>query len=201
MGNETNLLSGSLAGSPERMILHKSRQSADVPAKILRACNEDIHIGENSSFEGSFETQGAIFVDGALTKARIQASQLSVGPNGKLEGEVAVSSAEIAGAFAGRMVVTSTLVLRSTAKVEGEIECAELVTHRGASVRAQVASRSGNPADASTAVLTRASFGSFWRQSWRRSAPLVGAFLLGSLAATGALGTFLLLRLGPMMVP
>jgi len=201
MGSEANLLSGSLAGGPERLIVQPSRPSSGSLAKILRARNEDIHIGENSSFEGSFETEGAIFVDGALTKAKIQASQLSVGPNGKLEGEVAVSSAEIAGAFAGRMVVTSALVLRSTAKVEGEIECAELVTHRGASVRAQVASRSGNPADASTAVLTRASFGSFWRQSWRRSAPLGGAFLLGSLAAFGALGTFLLFRMGPMIAP
>ncbi|MFM8536388.1 MAG: hypothetical protein ACKOEC_22880, partial [Acidimicrobiia bacterium] len=67
MGSEANLLSGSLAAGPERLIVQPSRPSSGSLAKILRARNEDIHIGENSSFEGSFETEGAIFVDGALT--------------------------------------------------------------------------------------------------------------------------------------
>lgn len=201
MANEANMPGKPLASGPERLVVHSPRQAEGPAAKILRAGSEDIHIGENTTFEGSFETRGTIFVDGQLTKARVQASQLSVGPRGKLEGEVAVSRAEIGGAFSGRITVTSELVLRSTARVEGEIACAELVTHRGATLRAQVASRTGETVDPSAPVAAGLVSGGLRQRSWGHTTALGGAFALGALVAIGGVGTFLLLRLAPLVVP
>lgn len=183
----------------ERAVSRQGRAGGEVVAKIHRANSEDIHIGEKTSFEGSFDTQGTIFVDGHLTKASVQAWQLSIGPRGCLEGEVTVNRAEIGGEFSGRLTVAAELVLRSSARIAGEIACAELVTHRGAEVRAQVTSRIGESEPAAATV--SAAGGPLRSHSLRRRASLAGAFALGALVAGGTFGTILLFRLAPMMVP
>lgn len=201
MANETNAVAKPTSATPGSRLPQPPSETEKRAVKILRAGSEDIHIGENTSFEGSFETRGTIFVDGQLTKARVQASQLSIGPRGRLEGEVAVSRAEIAGSFSGRITVASELVLRSTASVEGEVVCAELITHRGAAIRAQLASRAGDGNDATGSAPSIAAGKVARRQSWGRGAALTGAFALGAAAALGTVGTFLLFRLAPLVMP
>jgi cytoskeletal protein CcmA (bactofilin family) len=197
--SESAALSKTASFSVERTVLRQTHEGEGPATKILRANSEDIHIGENTSFEGSFETQGTIFIDGQLTKARIQASQLSIGPRGRLEGDVAVARAEISGAFSGRMTVGRELVLRSSARVEGEISCAELVTHRGATLRAQVASLNATSEAASAKTQTPSVLPRSYRM--RRRAELIGVWALGAFVAGGMMGIFLLLRLMPMVVP
>ena len=201
MANETTALSKMESAAADRIALPKPVEAKEPTVKILRANSEDIHIGENTSFEGSFTTEGAIFVDGQLTKARIQANQLSIGPRGQLEGEVEVSRAEIGGAFAGRITVTSELVLRSTARVEGEVTCRQIVAHRGATLRAQVVAEAANGPDP-LAPATTAGPGNLLRRRRRwRGAALVGAFALGGLTVGGAVGTFMLFRFSSMIMP
>lgn len=111
---------------------------SDAPVRLVRAGNEDITIGENSLFEGSFETQGSIFVDGAAVNADLRATQLSIGAAGRVEGQASVLRAEIAGVFDGTLECAGEVILRSSCRVAGEIKCAKLVTHRGAVIDAQV---------------------------------------------------------------
>lgn len=122
--------SGSFKDAPKRM------QVASV--RVMRAGSEDIVVGENSSLEGTFETQGSMFVDGSMSKADLTATLLSIGTSGSVEGSANVSRAEIAGSFDGRMTVSGEVILRSTSHVSGEIQCGKLITHRGATIRAQV---------------------------------------------------------------
>lgn len=110
----------------------------DTPVRFLRAGNEDITIGENSLLEGSFETQGSIFVDGAAVNADLRAFQLSIGATGRVEGQASVLRAEIAGIFDGTLECAGEIILRSSSRIAGEVKCAKLVTHRGAIIDAQV---------------------------------------------------------------
>jgi cytoskeletal protein CcmA (bactofilin family) len=114
------------------------KKSGTATVRMMRAGSEDIVVGENSSLEGSFETQGSMFVDGSLTRADLKTSLLSIGTSGSVEGNAAVSRAEIAGSFDGQLVVTGEVILRSTSHVTGEIQCGKLISHRGATVKAHV---------------------------------------------------------------
>ena len=111
---------------------------ATATVRVLRAGSEDIVVGENSSLEGSFETQGSMFVDGMMSRADLKTCLLSIGVAGSVEGSANADRAEIAGTFDGRLVVSGEVILRSSSHVTGEIQCGKLISHRGATIKAQV---------------------------------------------------------------
>ncbi len=108
------------------------------PDRMMRSGSEDIVVGENSALEGSFETQGSMFVDGNLMGTDLRAMLLSIGATGSVAGKANVTRAEIAGTFDGHLNAEGEVILRATAHVSGEITCGKLVSHRGACVRAHV---------------------------------------------------------------
>lgn len=126
---------GAMPSGPSKEMPRKTNTAT---VRVMRAGSEDIVVGENSSLEGSFETQGSMFVDGSLTRADLKTSLLSIGTSGSVEGSAAVSRAEIAGSFDGQLMVTGEVILRSTSHVTGEIQCGKLISHRGATVKAHV---------------------------------------------------------------
>lgn len=130
---------GNLNTAPEEMKAGRTEQRRpEATVRRLRAGNEDITIGENSILEGSFDTQGAMFVDGAAVNADLRAAHLSIGTTGRVEGQATVLRAEIAGSFDGMLECAGEIILRSSSRIAGEIKCAKLVTHRGAIIAAQV---------------------------------------------------------------
>jgi len=126
---------GAIPSSPAK---EAPRKANTATVRVMRAGSEDIVVGENSSLEGSFETQGSMFVDGSLTRADLKTALLSIGTSGSVEGSATVSRAEIAGSFDGQLMVTGEVILRSTSHVTGEIQCGKLISHRGATVKAHV---------------------------------------------------------------
>ncbi|HUD53528.1 polymer-forming cytoskeletal protein [Parvibaculum sp.] len=126
-------------GKPAASPKETSRKPvATATVRVLRAGSEDIVVGENSSLEGSFETQGSMFVDGMMSRADLKTALLSIGVAGSVEGNANADRAEIAGTFDGRLVVTGEVILRSSSHVTGEIQCGKLISHRGATIKAQV---------------------------------------------------------------
>lgn len=126
------------ANTPSGPAREAPRKANTATMRVMRAGSEDIVVGENSSLEGSFETQGSMFVDGSLTRADLKTVLLSIGASGSVEGSATVSRAEIAGSFDGQLMVTGEVILRSTSHVTGEIQCGKLISHRGATVKAHV---------------------------------------------------------------
>lgn len=114
------------------------RKTITGTVRVLRAGSEDIVVGENSSLEGSFETHGSMFVDGIMSHADLKTSLLSIGVAGSVEGSAHADRAEIAGRFDGRLAVSGEVILRSSSHVTGEIQCGKLISHRGATIRAEV---------------------------------------------------------------
>lgn len=138
MSLSENIKASASADQPGAKHEAAHQRRGDMPVRLLRAGNEDITIGENSVLEGSFETQGAMFVDGAAVNADLRATQLSIGATGRVEGQASVLRAEIAGTFDGALECAGEVILRSSSRISGEIKCARLVTHRGALIAAQV---------------------------------------------------------------
>lgn len=166
------------------------QRRSDMPVRLLRAGNEDITIGENSVLEGSFETQGAMFVDGAAVNADLRATQLSIGATGRVEGQASVLRAEIAGTFDGSLDCAGEVILRSSSRIAGEIKCARLVTHRGAVIAAQVRILDDEEDDQDgmlglSAILPPKAARRFWKQrKFRKLVPVAyGIFL-----AVGTMG-------------
>jgi len=168
----------------------------DTPVRLIRGGNEDIAIGENSLLEGSFETQGSIFVDGAAVNADLRASQLSIGASGRVEGQATVLRAEIAGVFDGTLECSGEVILRSSSRIAGEVKCAKLVTHRGAVIDAQVRviaesdeAEEKSPQGAVIAHAARESAIRPWtRRRFKRAIPMMsGAALSLGLVGLGAL--------------
>lgn len=126
---------GALPSSGSREELKKRGRP---PVRMMQSGSEDIVIGENSALEGSFETQGSMFVDGNLMGTDLRAMLLSIGAAGSVAGKANVTRAEIAGTFDGHLNAEGEVILRATAHVSGEITCGKLVSHRGACVRAHV---------------------------------------------------------------
>ncbi|KAB7742112.1 hypothetical protein F2P47_02235 [Parvibaculum sedimenti] len=114
------------------------RKPVGQTVRVLRAGSEDIVVGENSSLEGSFETQGSMFVDGMMSRADLRTCLLSIGVAGSVEGSAHADRAEIAGRFEGQLVVSGEVILRSSSHVTGEIQCGKLISHRGATIKAEV---------------------------------------------------------------
>ncbi|MES1989880.1 MAG: polymer-forming cytoskeletal protein [Pseudomonadota bacterium] len=123
---------------PSGEIRQETKRHSTATMRVMRAGSEDIVVGENSSLEGSFETQGSMFVDGSLMGADLRTTLLSIGVSGSVAGNAHVSRAEIAGTFDGQLIVSGEVILRSTSHVTGEITCGKLISHRGATVRAHV---------------------------------------------------------------
>nr|WP_281356620.1 polymer-forming cytoskeletal protein [Parvibaculum indicum] len=122
--------------SGEKHAAGAEARSANV--HVLRAGNEDIVVGDNSSLEGSFDTNGSMFVDGLVRRAELRANLLSISASGRVEGEAFVQRAEIAGEFEGTLTCAGEVIMRSTGRVSGHITCGQLVTHRGAGVDAHI---------------------------------------------------------------
>ncbi|MFN4228333.1 polymer-forming cytoskeletal protein [Parvibaculum sp.] len=190
LGN-TNVASAGDAAAKESQV-----RRTETPVRLIRAGNEDITIGENSLLEGSFETQGSIFVDGAAVNADLRAAQLSIGATGRVEGQASVLRAEIAGVFDGTLECTGEVILRSSSRIAGEVKCAKLVTHRGAVIDAQVRvimesdeGEEKSPQGTAIALAARESAIRPWtRRRFRRAVPVMsGAALSLGLVGIGAL--------------
>ena len=130
--NEQNSAMAAAGGGAAR------RRPPEPPVRLVRPGNEDITIGENSVLEGSFDTRGSMFVDGAAINADLSAGFLSIGTTGRVEGQARVERAEIFGAFDGTLISSGEIILRASARIDGDVKCARLVTHRGAVIAAQV---------------------------------------------------------------
>ncbi|MDP6125283.1 MAG: polymer-forming cytoskeletal protein [Candidatus Latescibacteria bacterium] len=112
----------------------------------------DTLIGENSAVEGSFDIATGIKVEGQLKGSLKSPGTLSVGPNGKIEAEIEVREAIIAGTVVGEIVAEHRVELESTSRVYADLKTSLLIIEEGAVFRGKV--ESGEPLDRAALGLT-----------------------------------------------
>jgi cytoskeletal protein CcmA (bactofilin family) len=102
--------------------------------------NEDnkagfLEIGEGVLIEGNISLPETVYVNGNVN-GDLRASNVMVGPNGVINGNVFATTADIRGSINHTINITGLLILRSTAKVIGDIEYQMIEIEEGANVNA-----------------------------------------------------------------
>ena len=78
-------------------------------------------IGNGTSITGDIKSSGDIRIDGILNGNIIINGKLVIGSTGKIEGNVNCQNADISGEIKGKINVSELLILKSSAKLVGDI--------------------------------------------------------------------------------
>lgn len=89
-------------------------------------------IVEQTSITGDVKSESNFRIDGNLEGTINIKGRLVVGPSGFIKGEVICENADIEGTIDGNVRVTEILTLKSSAKIEGNIETGKLAIEPGA---------------------------------------------------------------------
>ena len=87
---------------------------------------------KDSSFKGEFKSECDFRVDGNFEGSIETNGKVVIGKNGRIEGTVVCSSADIEGSINGTLHVEDLLSIRSTGEVAGDVVISKLVVESGA---------------------------------------------------------------------
>lgn len=98
-------------------------------------------LGAGATFEGNLTYAGRVRIDGTLKGDVISPDLLEVGPEGRIEGNVSVAQALVAGVVVGRLAASERVTVLETGRVQGELVTAWLDVRSGARLDAKVKTR------------------------------------------------------------
>lgn len=96
-------------------------------------------IGPQTTFEGTLRAKGGLQVDGTIQGDVEVEGGMSVGPEGRVEGDVRADALAVAGEVTGTVDVTGHLHMLATGRVRGEVSYGTLQVDRGAMVDGRTA--------------------------------------------------------------
>ncbi len=89
-------------------------------------------IAQGTKIVGDFNSEGNLRIDGII-EGHVEASgKVVVGKTGLLQGSLNATDAYFEGTFSGKLVLSGTLTLKSTADIEGEVLIGKLAVEPGA---------------------------------------------------------------------
>ncbi len=88
-------------------------------------------IGEDSFFEGRFAIRGSLRIDGRFEGQALLVDQLQIGPKAKVKTNIMATSVVVEGLIIGNITSSRRILLRSTARVLGDIKTPELIIQDG----------------------------------------------------------------------
>lgn len=89
-------------------------------------------VGQGTAVEGTLHAENDIRVSGrVIGKLRVDGKAM-IAQEGMIEGELKAQNADIAGSIQGEIEVEEQLVLKSSARVDGNIQTERLVVEEGA---------------------------------------------------------------------
>jgi cytoskeletal protein CcmA (bactofilin family) len=109
----------------------KNKNNGDKPTETTSGSINII--GAGTSIEGEVKSSGDIRIDGHILGSVITKAKVVVGTTGVVEGDIIGQNADISGTVKGKTVVSEMLFLKSTARMNGDIQTGKLVVEVGAS--------------------------------------------------------------------
>jgi len=106
-----------------------SKEQKRVAEEISNSSNV---IGKGTTLEGNIETYGNIRIEGKVIGSIKSKSKIALGHSSFIEGNIIAQNADIEGEVKGKLEVSEMLVLKSTAKIHGDILTGKLVVEPGA---------------------------------------------------------------------
>ncbi len=89
-------------------------------------------IGGGTKITGDITSAGDVRIDGHLAGNIVIAGKFVLGPNGMVEGNITSAHADLSGEVKGKVNVTEVLVLKATARINGDIVTGKLSIEPGA---------------------------------------------------------------------
>ena len=93
---------------------------------------EQNKVAQGTVFKGNIESKGSFRIEGHVIGSITTPGKIVVGKTGFIEGEIDCEYADFEGQFKGKLQVKSTLTLRATANIEGEVFTDKLSVEPGA---------------------------------------------------------------------
>ena len=112
---------------------------------------DDSVIARDDHLEGTFTSRGTIVVMGSV-KGRIEALRVRIEDGARVDADVIVDEAIIAGEFTGNLTCRERLEAHASGRINGRVETYKLMLHEGASVEGEMHMLTGAPKDASETI-------------------------------------------------
>jgi len=93
-------------------------------------------IGKNTTITGDVVSEGDFRIDGNVEGTIKTNGRVIIGVTGVITGKIECDEADIEGKFSGELVAESLLLLKSTAKISGEVIISKLSVEPGAEFNA-----------------------------------------------------------------
>jgi cytoskeletal protein CcmA (bactofilin family) len=94
-------------------------------------------IALGTTITGDLISEGDFRVEGNIQGNLKTSGKVVIGKTGLINGTLKASNAEVEGRFSGKLMLTDTLSLKSSAYVEGEVEVGKLAVEPGATFNAK----------------------------------------------------------------
>jgi cytoskeletal protein CcmA (bactofilin family) len=89
------------------------------------------YIGAGVTVKGAIVVPDAIIVDGVV-EGDVTAQSIRIGPSGAIKGKVVSTDIDVSGTLAEKADVKEFLLVRSSGRVEGHVNCGDVQVERGA---------------------------------------------------------------------
>jgi len=93
-------------------------------------------IAKGTTIVGDVISEGGFRIDGTLKGNLKTSGKVVIGKSGTINGSLEGTNADFEGAFVGKLTLSETLTLRSSANVEGEVVVGKLAVEPGATFNA-----------------------------------------------------------------
>ena len=117
--------------------------------KTIKMATESISqqntIAKGTTITGDIISEGDFRIEGNVQGNIKTPGKVVVGRTGMINGTLKSANADIEGKFSGKLILTDTLSLKSSAYVEGEVEVGKLAVEPGATFNATCAMKGSKP--------------------------------------------------------
>ncbi|SOC79449.1 protein CcmA, bactofilin family [Salinimicrobium sediminis] len=120
--------------------MFNQEKKAKAPAEFSKEQNK---IAPGTKVIGDIQAKGGFRIDGCVEGTVKTPGKVVIGKEGSVKGELECENADIEGKFTGKLNISGTLSLRSSALIEGEATVSKLAVEPGATFNATCAMRGG----------------------------------------------------------
>ncbi|MUU79038.1 bactofilin family protein [Winogradskyella endarachnes] len=103
---------------------------------IMEATTQQNIIAQGTKIVGDIASQGPFRIDGTVEGNVKTSGKVVVGKSGFIKGTLQGENADFEGKFSGKLILSGTLSLKSTANIEGEVHITKLAVEPGATFNA-----------------------------------------------------------------
>jgi len=102
----------------------------------MEASTQQNIIAKGTKIVGDIASQGPFRIDGTVEGNVKTSGKIVVGKSGFIKGTLQGENADFEGKFSGKLILSGTLSLKTTAHIEGEVHISKLAVEPGATFNA-----------------------------------------------------------------